>query len=922
MAKNLKLHIKNTQLAEAINLRGLKARLSRKKGSSEEEEKEEPVAPPSPEVVAPPAYEEVAQVEPEETPPVEEPPAVVEVPTPVVEEVQPVPQAIEEPVAVEAPVEMPVVEAPVVAPPVVEEVPLAPAPVLAPAPAPTPVPEAIAPLKPKAPPPFVSAARNNPERLGPVFGREIPQTYKPRPRPTESVREKEPADSSRRVYEPFKERRPPVVRAPRAPEDRRREQPSERTERPRPRTEGVAPERLEKQEGRGERPPRGLEEEGARRPRTKPPENKAKVPEGKSFFKKGEGHTGDSRLRRGITTDDEDETGWRKRRPSKGFRSREQQPEVTRPTKIKVRLPISVKDLAAEMKLKASQLISSLFLQGTVVTLNDLLADDTMVQLLGSELGCEVEIDTSEEQRLRITDKTISEEIHAESADALTPRPPVVTFMGHVDHGKTSLIDAIRKTHRADNEVGAITQHIGAFTCVTEHGPVAFIDTPGHEAFSAMRERGAGLTDIVVLVVAGDEGMKEQTIEALQQAKESKATIIVAVNKADKPNFDQERVFRQMADHELLPEAWGGKTVAVACSAVTSQGIAELLEMIALQAEVLELRANPNTRARGTVIESEMKKGIGVVATILVQNGTLHLGDSLVFGSTWARVKAMRNDVGAELTSAGPSTPVRISGLSGLPSAGEEFIVVKSEKEAKDIAESRKEGLRQQAFQATRRVSLESMIQKASEAAVKKVLTLVLRADVQGSLEALKTALMKIESNKVDLNIISAGVGEISESDVQLASTSNATIIGFHTGIEAHAEPMVKELGVSVRLHEIIYHAQDDVRDRMRATLDRVAEEQERGKAEVKALFKSSQLGIIAGCMVLDGTITRNCSVRVRRGGEVIWNGPVSSLKRFKDDVKEVSKGTECGIVLQGFSTFQEGDVLEGYEVVYHEQEL
>lgn len=925
MAKNLKLHIKNTQLAEAINLRGLKARLSRKKGASEEEEKEEPVAPPTPEVIVPPAPEEVAQVEPEVIPPVEELPPVAEAPIPVVEEIQPEPQGIEEPVVVEAPVETPVVESSVVETPIVEapvvEAPIVEEAVVEEAPlAPPPVPEAFAPLKPKAPPPFVSAARSNPERLGPVFGRELPQAHKPRPRPPEVVREKMAAEAPRRVYEPFKDRRPPP-RAPRVAEEGRRE-PSERSERPRPRPEGVAPERLEKQEGRAERPPRGLEEEGARRARTKPPESKAKVPEGKSFFKKGEGHSVDSRLRRGITSDEEEETGWRKRRPSKGFRSREQQPEVTRPTKIKVRLPISVKDLAAEMKLKASQLISSLFLQGTVVTLNDLLADETMVQLLGSELGCEVEIDTSEEQRLRITDKTILEEILADPADALAPRPPVVTFMGHVDHGKTSLIDAIRKTHRADTEVGAITQHIGAFTCMTERGPVAFIDTPGHEAFSAMRERGAGLTDIVVLVIAGDEGMKEQTIEALQQAKESKATIIVAVNKADKPNFDLERVFRQMADHELLPEAWGGKTVAVSCSAVTRQGIPELLEMIALQAEVLELRANPSTRARGTVIESEMKKGIGVVATILVQNGTLHLGDSLVFGSTWARVKAMRNDVGAELTAAGPSTPVRISGLSGLPSSGEEFIVVKSEKEAKDIAESRKEGLRQQAFQTTRRVSLESMIQKASEAVVKKVLTLILRADVQGSLEALKTALMKIQSNKVELNIISVGVGEISESDVQLAATSNATIIGFHTGIEAHAEPMVKELGVSVRLHEIIYHAQDDVRDRMRATLDRVAEEQERGKAEVKALFKSSQLGIIAGCMVLDGTINRNCSVRVRRGGEVLWSGPISSLKRFKDDVKEVSKGTECGIVLQGFSTFLEGDVLEGYEVVYHEQEL
>jgi translation initiation factor IF-2 len=574
------------------------------------------------------------------------------------------------------------------------------------------------------------------------------------------------------------------------------------------------------------------------------------------------------------------------------------------------------------MKLKASQLIASLFMHGTIVTLNDALSDVTMMQLLGHEVGCEVEIDTSEEKRLRITDKTISEEIHGERPEDLILRPPVVTFMGHVDHGKTSLIDAIRKTHRADGEVGAITQHIGAFTCSTEQGQIAIIDTPGHEAFTAMRERGAELTDIVVLVIAGDDGIKEQTVEALRQAKESKATIIVAINKCDKANFDKERVFRQLADHDLLPEAWGGRTITISCSALTNEGVKDLLEMIALQSEVLELKANPNARARGTVIESEMSKGIGVVATVLVQNGTLRPGDCLVFGSTWARIKAMRDDLDHEVMQAGPSTPVRISGLSGLPDAGEEFIVLKSEKEARDIAESRHEGLRQIAFQTKRRVSLENMMEKASTVGTKKILTLVLRADVQGSLEALKTALMKIESNKVDVNIIYGGVGEVSESDIQLASASKATIIGFHTSIEAHAEPMVKGLGISVRLHDIIYHAQDDVRELMRNTLDKIAEQQEQGKAEVKAVFKSSQLGLIAGCIVIDGSLSRNCKIRVRRGTEVLWTGGMMSLKRFKDDVKEVSKGTECGIVLQGFSGYQEGDVLEGYEVVYHEQDL
>lgn len=920
MAKQLKLHIKNSQLAEAINLSGLKARLSRKKElSSDEEEKgaleaeemspviqealeviettvEEPIS-----MEAPIAVEETVAVKgplvAEEATPVEEPVVEKEVLGPILEASQPI--IVEEPPVVPEPI----VEAPVFVAPVE---PLKKEPVVFQRPLP--------PQKQVPPPPFVSASRNNPEQLGPVFGREAPVFSRPQHRKPLEVR-REPVQPPRPAYEPFKERKPPIPKVvPRPPQEPKRE------------SEGAGqqprPPKREVREEAGAVPAKLLEESDvSKRPRTKVVETKAKGPEGKGFFKRGEGQA-DSRLKRGITSEEEDESGYRKRRPAKGFKSREQQQEVTRPAKISVRIPISVKDLAAEMKLKASQLISTLFLQGTIVTLNDLMTDETMIQLLGHELGCEIAIDISEEQRLRITDKTISDEIRQEPAEQLTLRPPVVTFMGHVDHGKTSLIDAIRSSNRASSEVGAITQHIGAFTCVTAHGPVTIIDTPGHEAFSAMRERGAGLTDIVVLVIAGDEGIKEQTVEALEQAKESKATIIVAINKSDKPNFDRDRVFRQLADHGLLPEEWGGSVVSVPCSALTRDGIPELLEMIALQAEVLELKANPTSRARGTVIESEMCKGIGVVATVLVQNGTLHTGDCLVLASTWARVKAMRNDLGQEMLLAGPSTPVRVNGLSGLPSAGEEFIVVKSEKEARDIAESRKEGLRQKAFQSTRRMTLENMIEKASVSAAKKVLTIILRADVQGSLEALKTALLKIESNKVELNIISMGVGEVSESDVQLAATSNAIILGFHTGIEAHAEPMVKELGVTVRLHDIIYHAQDDVRERMKKTLDRIAEEQERGKAEVRTIFKSSQLGLIAGCMIIDGSITRNCKIRVRRGGEVLWTGPVSSLKRFKEDAKEVTKGSECGIVLQGFSTFQEGDVLEGFEVVYHEQEL
>lgn len=626
----------------------------------------------------------------------------------------------------------------------------------------------------------------------------------------------------------------------------------------------------------------------------------------------------DARDRQGLR-DSEDESQWRKKRFKQ---ARLQQEDVTiRPTHLKVRIPISLKDLAVEMKLKSSQLISKLFSQGVVVTLNDLLEDETTIQLLGQEFGCEIEIDSSEEQRIRITDKTIKEEVAAANQDVLVTRPPVVTFMGHVDHGKTSLIDAIRKSNRASGEAGAITQHIGAFRCSTSVGDIAILDTPGHEAFSAMRARGADVTDIVVLVVAGDEGMRQQTIEAMNHAKAAKVTIVVAINKSDKPNFNAENVYRQLSEHELLPEAWGGQTITVNCSAVTNEGIPQLLEMLALQAEVLELKADPTARARGTVLESEMHKGMGSIATVLVQNGTLRCGDALVFGQLWGRVKTMRDEFGKELEVAGPSTPVEITGLSGLPEAGQEFIVVKSEREAREIAEARMLGVRQSNLLQAKKLSMENLFQQAAETN-KKILNIVLRADVQGSLEALKAALMKIVSTKAEINIIFTGVGEVSESDVQLAAASKALIIGFHTQIESHAEALLKQLGVQVRLHNIIYHAIDDVKDILSGLLDKIAQETDKGKAEVKATFKSSHFGIIAGCIVTEGIIQRSNSIRVKRGKEIVWKGNIASLKRIKEDVREVAKGLECGIVLNGYNDVQEGDILEAYEVTYITQEL
>lgn len=629
----------------------------------------------------------------------------------------------------------------------------------------------------------------------------------------------------------------------------------------------------------------------------------------------------DARDRQGLRTTDEDQQ-WRKRR---GKQQRFQQEDTTiRPTALKVRIPISIKDLASEMKLKASQLVGKLFLQGMVVTLNDILEDETIIQLLGHEFGCTITIDTAEEKRIQITDKTIREELQQTPVDDLIIRPPVVAFMGHVDHGKTSLIDAIRKSNRAAGEAGAITQHIGAFRCSTPVGDIAFLDTPGHEAFSAMRARGADVTDIVVLVVAGDEGIRQQTLEAIQHARSAKVTIVVAINKSDKPNFNPENVYRQLSENDLLPESWGGQTITVNCSALTGQGIPELLEMLALQAEVLELRANPNTRARGSVLESEMHKGMGSVATILVQNGTLKRGDPVVFGQQWGRIKTMHDEYRRELQFAGPSTPVEITGLSGLPEAGQEFIVVKNEKEAREIAEARSLGARQSNLnlQQKKRATAENVFQLQADSAGKKTLNVILRADVQGSLEAIKAALMKIESTKADLNIIFSGVGEVSESDVELAAASKAVIIGFHTQIEGHAEPLIKQLGVQVKLHKIIYHAVDDATLLMAGLLEKIAIETEKGKALVKATFKSSHTGIIAGCQVTEGSIQRSNHVRLRRGKDVIWKGTISSLKRVKEDVREVNKGMECGILLKDYGEMQPDDIIEAYDITYIAQEL
>lgn len=626
----------------------------------------------------------------------------------------------------------------------------------------------------------------------------------------------------------------------------------------------------------------------------------------------------DARDRQGLR--DVDNEAWRKRRAHKPKRMSYQE-EVIRPKNLSVRLPITIKDLAQEMKLKASQLIAKLFMQGITLTLNDLLDDETTVQVLGHDFDCAITIDTSEAKRIRITDETIRQEVGATSPDVLVLRPPVVTFMGHVDHGKTSLIDSIRKSNRVAGEAGAITQHIGAFKVHTNAGDVTILDTPGHEAFSEMRSRGANVTDIVILVVAGDEGIKAQTEEAIRQAREANVPILVALNKCDKPNFDAQKAYRELADRDLLPEPWGGTTITVNCSAVSGQGVNELLEMIALQAEILELRANPKARARGTILESEMHKGLGAVATVLVQNGTLKKGDAIVFGHYSGRIKTMQDDYGRAVESAGPSIPVKITGLSQLAEAGNEFIVVKSEKEARELASARAEGAQRETAAKPKLGSLEKMMAK-KESGELKILPVILRADVQGSLEALRNSLLKIHSDKVRLEIVSADVGEISESDIELASSTKATIVGFHTSVESNADALIKQKKVAVYTQDVIYHLIDEVKKRMRDLLDKIAQETDTGAALVKAVFKSSQFGVIAGCQITDGSIKRQHLMRQIRGKEVIWKGKIASLKRMKEDIKEVQKGFECGILLEGQSDIKEGDILQAYEITYLEQDL
>ena len=570
---------------------------------------------------------------------------------------------------------------------------------------------------------------------------------------------------------------------------------------------------------------------------------------------------------------------------------------------------MTIKELADAMKIQASAIIKKLFLEGVMVTVNQEI-DFEKAEEIALEFNCIAE----KEEKVDVIEELLHEEEEDEST--MVSRPPVVCVMGHVDHGKTSLLDAIRNTHVIAKEAGGITQHIGAYVVDINGQKITFLDTPGHEAFTAMRMRGANATDIAILVVAADDGVMPQTVEAINHAKAAGTEIIVAINKIDKPSANIDRVKQELSEYELIPEDWGGSTIFVPVSAHTHEGIDTLLEMILLTAEVSELKANPNRAARGLIIEAELDKGKGPVATVLVQKGTLHVGDPVACGSSYGKVRAMMDDKGRRVKEAGPSTPVEILGLSDVPNAGEIFVACENDKEARNFAETFVSEGRERLLEETKaRMSLDDLFSQIQAGDLKE-LNIIVKADVQGSVEAVKQSLLKLSNDEVVVKIIHGGGGAINESDVSLASASNAIIIGFNVRPDATAKATAEREGVDVRLYRVIYDAIADVEAAMKGMLDPIFEEKVIGHAEVRQLFKASGVGTIAGSYVLDGTFQRGCSVRITREGTQIFEGPLASLKRFKDDVKEVRAGYECGLVFEKFNDVHELDQVEAYIMV------
>ena len=579
--------------------------------------------------------------------------------------------------------------------------------------------------------------------------------------------------------------------------------------------------------------------------------------------------------------------------------------EVIKKTPLTVKIPdeITVGELASRMKKTATEVIKTLIKNGVMASINQTIDFDT-AEFVATELGCRVE----HEVVVTIEDRLIDD--HVDTADELVPRSPVVVVMGHVDHGKTSLLDAVRKTNVASGEAGGITQHIGAYTVQVNGNPITFLDTPGHAAFTSMRARGAMCTDIAILVVAADDGIMPQTVEAINHAKAAKIPIIVAVNKMDKHGANPDRILTQLTEHGLTPSEWGGETEVCKISAKTGAGIDELLETVILTAEMEELKANPNRAGKGCVLEARLDKNRGPIATLLVQNGTLRQSDLIIAGTAVGRVRVMTNDKGAQVKEAGPSVPVEITGLAEVPSPGDEFSVVSDERMARQLVEQRKQKIKDDANKLNQKVTLESLFSKLQEGEMKE-LNLIVKADVQGSAEAVKASLEKLSNDEVRVRVIHAGVGAINESDILLASTSNAIVIGFNVRPNELAQAAAKRDKVDMRMYRVIYDAINEITDAMKGMLAPKFREAIIGHAEVRQTYKVSAIGTIAGCYVKDGKITRDASVRVLRDNIVIHEGKLGSLQRFKDAVKEVAAGYECGMSIEKFNDIKEGDIFE-----------
>ena len=598
-----------------------------------------------------------------------------------------------------------------------------------------------------------------------------------------------------------------------------------------------------------------------------------------------------------------------RRRETEAERLQRIQLEKARNAQLKISIPdeITVGELATRLKQNVAKVVAKFMQMGEMHAASDVIDFDSAA-LIAEEFHAKVE----HEVHVSIEERLFTQE--EDSADQLVKRPPVVVVMGHVDHGKTSILDRIRSTNVTAGEAGGITQAIGAYQVNVNGSPVTFLDTPGHEAFTAMRARGADMTDIAVLVVAADDGIMPQTIESINHAKAANVKLIVAINKMDKPTANPERVKEQLTKYEIVPEDWGGETACIPVSAATGAGIQDLLERIVLEAEVMELKANPNRRAKGAVVEARLDKGQGTIATLLVQNGTLHKGDCLIAGTAVGRVRTMRNDKGIEIESAGPSTPVEITGLTEVPTAGDIFEAVEDERLARELADKRTTEAKEKQFAAYTKVTLDNLFDQMAQNDMKE-LPIVVKADVQGSAEAVKQSLEKLSNDEVRVRVIHAGVGAISKSDVSLADASNAIIIGFNVRPDAVAKAEAEQAGVEMRMYRVIYDAINDVSDAMKGMLAPKVREVALGEAQVRQVYKISSVGTVSGCRVTSGKITRDAQLRLVRDGIVICEDAIASLKRFKDDAKEVAEGYECGITLQKFSDVKEGDVFECFKL-------